>query len=98
MNTIEAAQLILPLVIGYFSVSGERLIDLKIFGAWCALTAFIACQIYSIYTLLTNSQLEFWLRYAALNIAAVGLLEFFAAAWFFKKYLRAELVSRMKRV
>lgn len=97
MTKLEAVQLILPLVIGYFSVSGERLVDLKVFGMWCALAVFIASQIHSIYTLLTNNQLDFWLRYAAINIAAVGLIVFLVAGWFFKKYLRAELMNRAKR-
>ena len=97
MTKIEAAQLILPLVIGYFSVSGERLVDLKVFGMWCALAVLIGSQTYSIYTLLTNSHLEFWVRYFALNIAAESLLVFFATGWVFKKYLRAELMSRMNR-
>lgn len=97
MNKFEAAQLILPLVVGYFSVSGERLVDLKVFGTWCALTVLITSHIHSIYLLSTNSQMEFWLRYATLNLAAVGLLVLFGTAYVLKKYLREELLSKMNR-
>ncbi|KXG81719.1 hypothetical protein AXZ07_16425 [Pseudomonas mosselii] len=97
MTKLEAAQLILPLVIGYFSVKDERLVDLKMFAFRCAMVVFITCQIHSIYILLTHSQLEFWLRYMALNIAAVGLLVLCTGAWVFNKYLRAELMNGVKR-
>jgi intracellular septation protein A len=97
MNKIEAAQVILPLIVGYFSVSGERLVDLKVFGTWCALTVLIASHIHSIYLLSTNNQMEFWVRYASLNIAALGLLVLFGTALFLKKYLREELLSKMNR-
>lgn len=98
MNKLEAAQLILPLVVGYFSVSGERLVDLKVFCVWCSLTVLIASHIHSIYLLSINIQMEFWLRYAALNLAAIGLLVLFGAALVIKKHLRDELLGKMNRV
>ncbi len=97
MNKTEAALFILPLVVGYFAVSGERLVDLKVFTIWCALTLLIGCQIHSIYQLSTNTQMDFWVRYAALNISAIGLLVLLGTAVFIKKYLRDELLSKMSR-
>lgn len=97
MNRIEAILVIIPLVIGYFSVSGERLVDLKIFTSWCALILLTGCQIQSIYIFSTSTQMEFWVRYAALNISAIGLLVLLGTALLAKRYLRAELLSKMNR-
>lgn len=94
MTKIEAAQLILPLVIGYFTISGERLVDLKICAVWCGLIVLTTSHIHSIYLLSTNSQLEFRVRYAALNLAAIGLLVLFGVAYVLKKYLREELLRK----
>jgi hypothetical protein len=96
MTKIEAAQIILPLVIGYFSVSGQRLVDLKVLIVWSGLALLIVSHIHSIYLLSINSQMEFWVRYAALNLAAVGLLVLLGAAFVLKKYLREELARKMK--
>ncbi|AZD93122.1 MULTISPECIES: hypothetical protein [Pseudomonas] len=95
MNTIDLAQFALPVVIGYFSVSGKRLVDLKVFAVWCALTVLMCSHIHSIYLLATNNEMEFWVRYSALNISALGVLVLLATALFFKKYLRADLLSKM---
>lgn len=97
MITIELALLILALVIGYFSVSGERLVDLKVFIVWCALILLTGTQIHSIYQLSTNTEMEFWVRYSALNISAIGLLVLLGTVLFVKKYLRDELLSKMTR-
>lgn len=94
MNKFEVVMLIAPLVIGYFSVSGERLVDLKVFVVWCAWAVLTASHIHSIHLLSTNKLMEFWIRYAALNISAVGLLVLFGVALFFKKYLREEFMRR----
>lgn len=98
MTKIEAAQLFLPLVIGYFTISGERLVDFKVFAIWSGLILLITSHIHSIYLLLTNNQMEFWVRYAALNLAAIGLFVLFGVAFVFKKYLREELLSKINRV
>lgn len=95
MSKIEAGLLILPLVIGYFSVSGERLVDLKVFTIWCSLILLIGFQIHSIYLLSINAQMAFWERYAALNISAIGLLVLIGTGLFAKRYLRDELLSKM---
>ncbi|MBC3272627.1 hypothetical protein HU765_22060 [Pseudomonas sp. SWRI81] len=97
MTKIEAAQLFLPLVIGYFTISGERLVDFKVCVIWTGLLVLITSHIHSIYLLFTNSQMEFWVRYAALNLAAIGLLVLFLVALVLKKYLREELLSKMSR-
>lgn len=97
MSKIELALLILPLVIGYFSVSGERLVDLKVFTVWCVLILLTGFQTHSIYQISTSPQMEFWERYAALNISAIGLLILFGTILFAKIKLRDELLSKMTR-
>jgi len=94
MTKIEAAALFLPLVIGYFTISGERLVDFKAFVIWSGLIVLTTSHIHSIYLLSTNSQMEFWTRYAALNLAAIGLLVLFCVAYVLKKYLREELMRK----
>ncbi|MFJ4193961.1 hypothetical protein [Pseudomonas sp. NPDC089534] len=97
MTKIEAAQLFLPLVIGYFTISGERLVDFKVCAVWFGLIVLTTSHMHSIYLLFTNSQMEFWVRYAALNLAAIGLLVLLGVAYVLKKHLREELLSKMSR-
>ena len=97
MSKIEAVLYIVPLVVSYFMISGERLVDFKVFTVWFALIVLTGTQIHSIYQLSTNTEMEFWVRYAALNISSIGLLVLLGTILFVKKYLRDELLSKMTR-
>lgn len=97
MTKYEVAQLILPLVVGYFSVSGERLGDLKVFCFWTALFVLCASHIHNIYLLCMNAELEPWIRYVALNLSAIGFCILVAGAVLLKPHIRDHFMPKNRQ-
>jgi hypothetical protein len=99
MTKTEAAQLVLTVVVGvftYFTVTGERLVAMKMFFTWSGLAVLAGSHLHSIYLLNMNEHMEPLVRYAALNLSALGLCVLGGTALFLKRYLREVLSANQQ--
>ncbi len=91
MEKATFALALLSAVFTYFSISEKRLIELKIFAAWCCLAALTVSHAHSFYLLGTSGAPVSLTRTLTLIMAALGVLVLLATAYFFKNYLRYSL-------
>lgn len=94
MEKIPLALTFVSVVLAYFSISGQRLIELKIFAVWCALAVLVISHAHSLYLLLSNNEPVTLIRILTLNIAAIGVLVLLATGVFLKFHLRESLEKK----
>lgn len=91
MDKATFALAFITAVFAYFSISGQRLIELKIFATWVCWLVLTCSHAHSVYLLLTNSEPVSLIRILTLNLAALGVVVLLVTAWFLKNYLRYSL-------
>jgi hypothetical protein len=91
MEKFTVATAIVSGVLAYFSISGQRLIDLKIFATWCGLAVLVISHAHSLYLLCNSTEPMTLFRILTLNVAALGVLVLLATGVFLKCHLRESL-------
>lgn len=94
MEKFTVATAVVSAVLAYFSISGQRLIDLKIFATWCGLAVLVISHVHSLYLLCSSTEPMTLSRILTLNVAALGVLVLLATGVFLKYHLRESLEKR----
>jgi uncharacterized membrane protein len=94
MEKIPLALTIVSVVLAYFSISGQRLIELKIFAVWCGLAVLVISHLNSLYLLFSSTEPVTLIRILTLNVAAMGVLVLLATGVFLKCHLRESLEKK----
>ena len=97
MTKAELLTLLATLVGVYYSASGVRLAELKIFCFWLSLIVLCISDIHNIYLFVTNDHMPLWIRYAASNVSAIGLCVLVVVGFVFKPHIREHFMSKVRQ-
>lgn len=88
---MEKFLVIIGLMFTYYAIPKDRLIDMKVMITWVSLLVMMVSHLHSIYSIASNTGMDFWIRYVGLNLAVLGVPVLLGTAYVFKKHLREML-------